>query len=562
MDILQYYRNKHSILQCTSDHTILNCWDNCSVFPEIDIKLGEDNILDTIPWSMDSKKLLQRELDQLHLDGSAIEGLNLLIEHHSESLPVELSAIKPILESDHVEISIKKVEQVSKNSPSILSDKSRLFFIQNLGGIGTAEIFFQRKNPEDFTFVGDTIWEEILGVDTSEMNLSKYLTYIDPSFHHLMYSDLERVQKGADSFGSSHTFNNPYKGEIWVEVHGRVLQRDEKEVKCLLMIQDITLERERVKALKEYKDKLEKATELAKVGYFEVDLTSGSVYWDPICYQLHGYPENMEINYEYFVQKVVHPADIVNCINFFQEQLALLKPFIMEYRSLDSNGDIRWIKEKIEPIVDENSLAVTQLKGAKLDITDQKKHEEILENYRKELEIHNKSLQEMVIHDELTKIYNRKMFNERYEYEWHRAVRDGGTLTIAIADIDHFKEFNDSYGHISGDICLTAVADCLNKNLTRSTDIVARYGGEEFAFILPNTSEPEVLLERCREKIQELAIQHMNSVEEVVTISIGCATMAPQKGETKEPLLKKADEELYKAKSQGRNKVCSYAAKH
>jgi diguanylate cyclase (GGDEF)-like protein len=158
--------------------------------------------------------------------------------------------------------------------------------------------------------------------------------------------------------------------------------------------------------------------------------------------------------------------------------------------------------------------------------------------------------------DSLTGLYNRRYFDEYLQQEWKRALREHTPLSIMMIDIDHFKYFNDHYGHLIGDDCLKNIAQVLLKSAQRSTDIVARYGGEEFIMILPNTAEPLPIAEKCRTAVTELAIPHRHSPPpQIVTISIGVSSLVPKHGMDPTELIHKADMGLYKAKQLGRNRV-------
>jgi two-component system chemotaxis family response regulator WspR len=126
-----------------------------------------------------------------------------------------------------------------------------------------------------------------------------------------------------------------------------------------------------------------------------------------------------------------------------------------------------------------------------------------------------------------------------------------------MIDIDLFKQFNDRYGHHSGDLCLKQVADILREHLHRAQDLAARFGGEEFALLLPHTSlqDARALAEKLREAVQRLAIHHEGSEFSCITISIGCAAVTPRPGEDHIHLLRSADAALYTAKQMGRNRV-------
>lgn len=162
--------------------------------------------------------------------------------------------------------------------------------------------------------------------------------------------------------------------------------------------------------------------------------------------------------------------------------------------------------------------------------------------------------------DELTQIANRRKFNESVSMEWSRARRHGSFLSVMMVDVDLFKKYNDLYGHLEGDRCLYKIAQTLDMNLKRSSDLVARWGGEEFACILSETDHDGAMLvgERLRKAILDLEIPtKVYDVDNFVTVSIGVATMVPSEDNSLEELLAKADSALYKAKKAGRNRVCS-----
>ncbi len=158
--------------------------------------------------------------------------------------------------------------------------------------------------------------------------------------------------------------------------------------------------------------------------------------------------------------------------------------------------------------------------------------------------------------DELTGVYNRRSFNERLEEEWSRAMRQSEKLSVALVDVDHFKLYNDFYGHIFGDTCLRSVAQELGGSLKRSTDFFARYGGEEFVFILPYTNDLTSFLDERRLAVERLHIKHQAVDAGFVTVSIGGASLIPRRDHYgMADFLQKADGELYKAKERGRNRV-------
>ncbi len=168
-----------------------------------------------------------------------------------------------------------------------------------------------------------------------------------------------------------------------------------------------------------------------------------------------------------------------------------------------------------------------------------------------ELVKHRKLLEKIALVDGLTGIPNRRAYDERLVNEWKRAQRSGDSFSLAILDIDFFKQYNDAYGHAAGDQTLKKVGQTLNRLLQRSFDFVARYGGEEFTFILPSTSfeEAQSFATLACQEIQRLGIEHKASpVEKVVTISIGGATTIPVNTVQMEDFAQYVDILLYQAK--------------
>ena len=168
------------------------------------------------------------------------------------------------------------------------------------------------------------------------------------------------------------------------------------------------------------------------------------------------------------------------------------------------------------------------------------------------------TLERLAATDYLTQIPNRRTFDERLVQEWTRAQRDKTPLSLAMLDLDFFKTYNDHYGHSAGDHCLQAIASAIKQPLRRPADFCSRYGGEEFAVILPNTDSTgaQLVLEEIRQAVLDLAIAHgFSSIAPTLTISTGFTTAVPTAGNTPEQALRIADNALYLAKLQGRNRI-------
>jgi diguanylate cyclase (GGDEF)-like protein/PAS domain S-box-containing protein len=217
----------------------------------------------------------------------------------------------------------------------------------------------------------------------------------------------------------------------------------------------------------------------------------------------------------------------------------------MQCRAICRDGSFKWCETTA-------SIEVDTLSGHRgvlimRDISDRKRIEE--------------ELSALALQDSLTGLANRRAFDQTLEREWKRTLRDGGEMALLLLDLDHFKQFNDRYGHPAGDDCLRAVAACVRHHVRRPGDVACRYGGEEIAVILGGTGSLSAMkiAESLCSSILALAIPHeQSSCSRSVTASIGVATAIARIGGTMrmpESLLQAADHALYKAKAAGRARV-------
>ena len=170
----------------------------------------------------------------------------------------------------------------------------------------------------------------------------------------------------------------------------------------------------------------------------------------------------------------------------------------------------------------------------------------------------NQELERLATLDGLTQVANRRRFDDYLEREWRRLARERSPLALIMSDVDFFKCYNDTYEHQAGDECLKQVAATLNQAIQRAADLVARYGGEEFAAILPNTDLDGAyhIAETVRAQVEALQLEHRHSeVSAFVTLSLGVASQIPDPNGSPASLIRLADQALYRAKQQGRNRV-------
>ncbi len=182
----------------------------------------------------------------------------------------------------------------------------------------------------------------------------------------------------------------------------------------------------------------------------------------------------------------------------------------------------------------------------------------------KKLEEANQELEKLSVVDGLTKIANRRKFDQYIATEWTRLAREQNPLSLILSDIDHFKLYNDTYGHQAGDRCLYKVAQAISQVIKRPADLVARYGGEEFVLVLPNTDlkGAKHVAQQVRLQIEALKIPHLNSpIDLCVTLSLGVSCCIPNSNLSFDVLVAAADRGLYQSKEMGRNRVVEYEIK-
>jgi len=312
---------------------------------------------------------------------------------------------------------------------------------------------------------------------------------------------------------------------------------------------------------------LEGAQKAASVGYFAFDLEQKQFLMSSMANAIFGIPESGVLTQEDWVRSI--PAeDRERVWRTHHEAIVQHVPLRHQYRiqRLD-NQELRWVEVWAEYEDSADHDQVKRLIGTIQDITERKQSEQELANYRTALE-------EKVRLDPMTQIANRRALNEHVVLEWHRAMRNNTPLSLIMIDVDHFKAYNDHYGHVAGDECLRQVAKAIASCANRAGELAARYGGEEFSVLLPETDAEQARqsAERVRAAVEALALEHAySSAAGCVTVSIGVTTIVPVFGSepdvpeacstpeavplAAQALFTQADAALYQAKQQGRNRV-------
>ena len=271
-------------------------------------------------------------------------------------------------------------------------------------------------------------------------------------------------------------------------------------------------------------------------------------YIGPQIEALLGWSQESWLTANDWIERI-HPDDRERTTNFCVSQSIGGVDHEADYRALTADGNFVWIRDVVHVIRKDG--VTTELVGFMFDISERKKMEE-------ELHALNRKLEALTLQDGLTGVANRRLFDQTLKSEWFHAMRDRQPLSLIVLDIDHFKQYNDCYGHLMGDECLSRVAQALNKIPLRATDLFARYGGEEFVLLLPkaNIDSAIEIAEKCRRLVQDLAIPHeKSSTGNVLTISVGVASITPVPDSDPASLFAVADRMLYQAKECGRNRV-------
>jgi diguanylate cyclase (GGDEF)-like protein/PAS domain S-box-containing protein len=249
-------------------------------------------------------------------------------------------------------------------------------------------------------------------------------------------------------------------------------------------------------------------------------------------------------------REMIHPADVVELDMAMRALRAGSEGGTLEYRERKRDGEYFWVEGSLRVYRDPSTGRPIGFLNLVRDITERKRSEENLQSaYR--------AMESLVVVDALTGISNRRRFDDALANEWRRALREGDKLSLLLIDADHFKRYNDTYGHVRGDSCLKQIAEAALDVVLRPGDLVARYGGEEFAVVLPGTDESgaKAVAEDICQAVRNRRLPHEGNAPGIVTVSIGLATIVPQRGKTPQDLIEMADQALYRAKGRGRNRV-------
>jgi diguanylate cyclase (GGDEF)-like protein/PAS domain S-box-containing protein len=302
-------------------------------------------------------------------------------------------------------------------------------------------------------------------------------------------------------------------------------------------------------------DRLKSAAELqhrtgrlAKVGGWQLELATMAMTWTDEMYEIHDLDRQTALSRTSSLEQYV-PEARRQVEEAMVEAIVRGTPWSIEARVVTPKGRHLWVRTQGEAVFDGEQ--VVRLVGASQDITERVK-------YAADLQAANEKLERLTVTDGLTGVGNRRLFDQKLAAEWARCARRGVPLGLLMVDIDHFKLYNDHYGHQSGDEALRRVADILARCVQRSGELVARYGGEEFAVLLPGSDmeSATTVAEGFLAQLAKADMAHMASpTAPSLTMSIGVASVLPTPAAAPEQLVQSADNALYIAKHLGRNRA-------
>ncbi len=337
---------------------------------------------------------------------------------------------------------------------------------------------------------------------------------------------------------------------VWLLSRGKIVERDDYGIAVRMAGTHLDLtKRKRTEAqIQRSTDMLQRTGDLAHIGGWELDMASRQLEWSDQVYRIHELDadvmpslDNAIDFYAPAAQPIIRQA-IDACF-------ADGTPWDLELPFITARGNERWVRAQGLAVMEEGKPV--RILGAFQDITEKK-------TIALELLRLNEELTRLSTTHSLTEVGNRRLFDQTLKTEWARASRRGEPVGLLMIDIDHFKEYNDHYGHPAGDACLRQVARMIGIAVRRGGELVARYGGEEFAVLLPGADLDDVRRagERCAQIVADAKLEHRaSSTSAWLTMSIGAASCIAAAAVECGTLVDTADAALYRAKRCGRGRI-------
>ena len=406
---------------------------------------------------------------------------------------------------------------------------------------------------------GVTVVNEKLGVELwnkrfeNLLNLPEGVLYPGVPFEEVIrknaergeYGDVDPVQKARDTVALAMKFE-PHRLERTradgrtLEIEGRDMQIDGKVAGFVTTYTDITERIRNEETLRRVKNMMSDAINFSPTFIWEADAEGNYTHLQGVEHIL-GFAEQNLLGLPRAA--MLHAgSDTSGEVARRMKAREPVERLVVEARHL--SGATVWLSTSARPVFDPSGRYMGY-RGVDVDVT--------------EITLARQELEQIALHDTLTGLANRRKFQDRYELERLRQARLGLPLTLILVDVDHFKQVNDVWGHIVGDICLKAVANLLASHL-RPIDLVARFGGEEFLVLLAdaNAKEGAMVAEKLRRALEgksiDTGLEAQPSLQ--ITASFGVTTLLPSENIALEAVIERADGAVYAAKRGGRNRVC------
>ena len=339
-------------------------------------------------------------------------------------------------------------------------------------------------------------------------------------------------------------------GYVWVETTGKTVEIADNKRQRLIIVRDVeervAAEQRLVASEARYRLLADNSTDMV----FQLDQDLVRRYVSPACREILGFEPEELVGIK--PVSMAHPEDAPRVARVFNSLLrGEAETLSIVNRIRHKDGRWIWVEARLRALNDPETGKSTGIIGALRDISTRKAIED-------ELAEANRRLQALAGQDALTGLANRRAFDEALAKEYRCARQDDYGLAMIMIDVDHFKAFNDLYGHPAGDNCLRLIAKAISKAVRRQADVAARYGGEEFGIVLPRADEAGAvaIAVRIQQAVLHLKLEHKGDERGIVTISAGVAATHPAaSAETPEALVREADRALYLAKKDGRNTI-------
>ncbi len=337
---------------------------------------------------------------------------------------------------------------------------------------------------------------------------------------------------------------------VWLLSRGKIVERDAFGIAVRMAgtHMDLTRRKHSEMRLQMSAEMLRRTGELAHIGGWELDLATSRVEWTEQVYRIHELEPGTALSLDNAIDFYA-PAAQPAIRAAIAAGAADGTPWDLELPFITARGNDRWVRAQGVAVMADGKPV--RLLGAFQDITEKKTIA---------LEMHrlNEELTRLSTTDSLTEVGNRRLFDQTLKTEWARAARRGEPVGLVMIDIDHFKEYNDHYGHPAGDACLRQVARMIGVAVRRGGELVARYGGEEFVVLLPGADleDARCAAERCAQIVADAKLEHRASASSAwLTMSIGVASQIATASVECGTLIDIADAALYRAKRCGRGRI-------